>query len=100
MQVINVPNTANLKCACTSWKDHWIRFNPNKLAAMLQVNCSAVGCSGKFEHGGLVRKTGDLTVYIVPLCAGCNSPENMGPYFIYEHVPLVQADPRSTCEPR
>jgi len=98
MQVINVPNTANLRCACDSWKDHWMKFNPNGLAAMLQDNCSAVGCAGKFEHGGHVRLSGDTTVYIVPLCASCNSSENTKPYFIHEHVSMVPANPRVTCD--
>ncbi|HJW44074.1 MAG TPA: hypothetical protein VJ463_06440 [Geothrix sp.] len=100
MQVINVPNSGHMRCPCGSWKDHWVKFNPNKLAAMLQSDCSAVGCAGKFEQGGHVRKAGDMTVYIVPLCAACNSPENIGPYFIYDHIARVPADPKATCDPR
>lgn len=97
MRVINVPNTENQQCSCGSWKDHWRKFNPNKLAAMLQENCAVVGCAGMFEHGGRVRMAGDTTIYIVPLCASCGSSENTAPYLIYEHVSMVPADPRATC---
>lgn len=97
MRVINVPHAANQTCPCGSWKDHWRRFNPDKLAARLQDTCATVGCAGAFEQGGHVRMAGDMTVYIVPLCASCHSPENTGPYFIHDPIAMVPADPRTTC---
>jgi hypothetical protein len=105
MYVVNVPDAGEMICLCEGWNNHWVKFHPDRFAGTDQSRCSAVGCSGAFKHGGLVKKAGvpgltDRAVYIIPLCDACHAPENTGPYLIHSHIALIPADPKVTCDRR
>jgi len=89
MKVRNMENTADKKCNCNNWMEHWSKFAKKDLP----VICVVKGCTREAEDGAHVRKnynhteikdiataasharnnTIDMKSYIVPLCKPHNA---------------------------
>jgi hypothetical protein len=88
--VINVGGTSGRKCACGSWLAHWRKYSKSTRAM-----CSVLGCSSDAAHGAhvmLVDKRHDRGHYIVPMCNGCNHPNNTKEMFIDSRVEPISAN--------
>ena len=81
IKVINARRTANMNppFLYSSWLEYWEKKTGNHA-----VYCACCGCTKRAEHGAHVRKyeSFDDTVYIVPLCAECNNPNNVTPFYV------------------
>ena len=66
MRVKNIQNTSSLRCKCTNWLDHWMRFTNKRIVPQ----CSAYNCASKSIVGGHVSnvpvriKTGISSHYV------------------------------------
>ena len=88
MKVRNMENTADKKCNCDSWLEHWSKIAKKRLP----ITCVVKGCTNEAEVGAHVRKdysdeikdiptamsyarnnTTDMKSYIVPLCKPHNA---------------------------
>lgn len=83
-KVKNVPDTAGLVPPYPynnmSWLKYW-----EKITGKTASFCSVCGCVNKAEHGGHVKRCDvfwDHGVYIVPLCAECNNPNNTKEFYV------------------
>lgn len=82
VRVKNVAGTTGQKAPNNEpWIDFWLRHQ----TVGFDGRCSREGCSELAEHGAHVH-TEELGVlfstYIVPLCAGCNNPNNTEAYVV------------------
>lgn len=69
LQVLNLAEDEAPAGQCGSWLEHWSHFSQQRANF-----CMVVGCGGRPEVGGRVRKVGGPdTVYVVPLCRACAS---------------------------
>jgi len=67
VQVLNLTEGEDQDALCGSWLKHWSNFSQQKANF-----CMVVGCGGKPEVGGRVRKLEEPgTIYVVPLCRTC-----------------------------
>ena len=79
-KVVNIKGTAGERApGGQSWIDFW-RENCASVGRFDET-CCRVGCENPAEHGAHVRQYGagillQFYEFIVPLCAGCNNPEN------------------------
>jgi hypothetical protein len=67
MKIKNINGTAENKCSCGSWLDHWRRFSGQGA-----YFCSVLGCSSIDLIGAHIQKNGDQSWYICPLCTSHN----------------------------
>jgi hypothetical protein len=90
MRITNVVGTSGESCSCASWLAHWEKEAGQKL-----TYCPVMACMKKDLCGAHVRKAGDSTVYILPLCSAHNqSTEVLDVPDSYTLVPAKVA----TCE--
>ncbi|WP_139746592.1 hypothetical protein [Aeromonas veronii] len=89
VKVVNLKETAGERApGGKSWIDFW-RDNCADSDQFDEI-CCCQGCNGLAEHGAHVSLHGvgilfSLLEYIVPLCAGCNNPENTDPFDVPEN---------------
>ena len=81
VEVRNIPNTSNDTSPWDdSWKDYWERNTKRAFG-----NCIKMGCNERAEVGAHVERVDKpRDVYIVPLCKGCNNPNNTEPFLANE----------------
>lgn len=85
MTLKNIPDTGDETCACGTWLDHW----KNGSGEAIPTYCPAIDCLKKDLVGAHVRKVGDTTAYIVPLCKTHNA--DTGTFDVPDHTTLVLA---------
>ncbi|MGU5630192.1 hypothetical protein [Aeromonas caviae] len=97
VKVKNVPGTAGQRAPNNEpWFDFWLRHHK----VGFDGSCSREGCIALAEHGAHVRaeESGVLfrmVTYIVPLCAGCNNPNNTAAYMVpRSHLVAIPSEPR------
>ena len=95
MLVKNIRNTADLRCKCNHWLDHWMRYTNKRVIP----TCSKFQCSQEAKVGGHVIKCTDTDKkwYIIPLCIKHNSIHNKGCFKINKNTKLVSANVSKTC---
>lgn len=93
MLVWNRPNTAEDRCPCPSWLEHWKQYSG---ARPEQIRCSVAGCNEKATVGAHVTKIplGPST-YIIPFCAAHNSQRT--PLNVNSEMEFVGASKRERC---
>ena len=70
-QIANSPDSS--KCSTsTSWKEFWT----NKTNLQWPANCHVKGCGKSAVHGAHIEISGETNMYIIPMCASCNSSYN------------------------
>jgi hypothetical protein len=90
MRITNVVGTAGESCSCASWLAHWEKESGQKV-----TYCPVVNCLKTDLCGAHVRKVGDSTIYIYPLCSAHNqSALTLEVSDIYKLVPAKV----TTCE--
>lgn len=67
-RVKNLNGTAHKSCNCSSWLAHWKKYSGSFL-----WGCSTLNCANEAEVGAHVKKTNEMTNYIIPLCRSCNN---------------------------
>ncbi len=93
MLVQNLNGTGDISCHCSSWLDHWEKYNPSGRYALF---CAARDCNNIAKVGAHVKKyrSADMHRYIVPLCHECN--QRAGSIDIGD-TPLASANVAETC---
>lgn len=76
MKILNIKGTAELKCNCGTWKEHWKNMSgrnkwPRKCGVKGCRNDAKVGAHVKFDDG----RTTDHW-YILPMCRSCNGKKH------------------------
>lgn len=96
MRVKNIQNTSSLRCKCTNWLDHWMRFTNKRIVPQ----CSAYNCASKSILGGHVIKCAstDKNWYIIPLCVKHNSSQLTDCYQLKKNIQFVPANVSKTCK--
>ena len=69
--ITNSPGSSQCS-ASTSWKQFWIE----RTNLQWPANCQVKGCATSPVHGAHIRINGQTTMYIIPMCAKCNSSSN------------------------
>src|SRR5260370_3278584 len=91
MLMTNVVGASSAACSCESWLAHWEKYSGQTV-----TYCPVVSCYNKDLCGAHVRKSGDLTVYIYPLCNAHNkSTESLE---VSDSYTLVSSSKSQTCE--
>jgi hypothetical protein len=85
MKLVNVTGTSDETCACDSWLDHWKTYSGQSAGV-----CGVMGCNSNDLVGAHVRKYGESTPYIYPLCNGCNQKD--GALEAWDGYKLVDPD--------
>jgi hypothetical protein len=67
MRIKNINGTAENRCSCGSWLNHWERFS-----RQVAYTCSVPGCKKSEIVGAHVQISGDQNWYICPLCSSHN----------------------------
>lgn len=95
MLIRNINGTSENSCKCGSWLSHWRNFSNQSLP----FYCPVDRCTERTEIGAHVQKDDgkDREWYIVPLCRKHNA-ENGGVLSVNDHVRLVPANRKLTCE--
>ncbi len=93
MKVKNLNGTSVIRCKCTSWLAHWLRYSGQKAS-----KCSVLGCTNRELVGGHVQmdSPGDTAWYVIPVCKSCSQKTGQA-LNISDQVPLVSAIPSHTC---
>lgn len=93
MKVKNLRGTADKKCNCGSWLEHWENYTQ-----LQRFICSVKGCSNIAGVGAHVIKvdSNDNNSYIVPMCYGHNN-KNGAVYELKDGTNLVSANVQNTC---
>ncbi|MGL5325263.1 MAG: hypothetical protein ACRC91_11150 [Aeromonas sp.] len=93
VKVVNIEGTAGERApGGQSWIDFW-RENCANVELFDEVCCRS-GCRNAAEHGAHVRVLGpgvllEAMEFIVPLCAGCNNPENTDDFDVLDHFLVI-----------
>ena len=69
--ITNSPGSSQCS-ASTSWKQFWIE----RTKLQWPANCQVKGCATPPEHGAHIRIKRRKKMYIIPMCAKCNSSSN------------------------
>jgi hypothetical protein len=93
MKITNAIGTSSASCSCASWFAHW-----EKLSGQTTNFCQATDCSNASPCGAHVKKVGDSTVYIYPLCSKCN--QRIGMFEVSALFKFVSANEAETCGKR
>jgi hypothetical protein len=84
IRVQNVPGTAGQVSPYPYQNLSWLEYWERKLGRKAHL-CGVCGCYRRAEHGGHVKRCDvwyDQDIYIVPLCAECNNPNNKDEFYI------------------
>lgn len=90
MRITNVVGTSDATCPCATWLAHW-----GMMSGQRALYCPVVGCMETDLCGAHVRKEGDRTVYILPLCSAHN--KSAAPLEVSGIYKLVPASVSMTC---
>lgn len=92
MTVYNINGTADNKCSCGSWKQHWINYSGTSWPHY----CCVRGCMHRAEVGAHVQKAnGSNRWYIAPFCSSHNNKTYS--LEISDATKLVSANRSETC---
>lgn len=94
MKVKNINGTADNKCNCSSWLEHWVKFAKQSLPQY----CAEKSCLESPEVGAHVQEItpGNTDWFIVPLCKGHNG--KVGETIeISDSMKLISANVSETC---
>jgi len=93
MKVTNINGTADTKCSCGSWMNHWKSFSGQTITL-----CPVGACLNKDLVGAHVQKADsqDAKWYICPLCGEHN--KSTGTLTIPDTIKLVPANKAETCD--
>ncbi|MCC6448890.1 MAG: hypothetical protein IT215_09435 [Chitinophagaceae bacterium] len=93
VKIKNLEGTAEKKCNCGSWLQHWDAQTSLKMPEY----CVANNCTNKVEVGAHVKQIGgsDDKHYIVPFCQSCNKSDKE---FMVSSAYLVSANKTLTCK--
>jgi hypothetical protein len=83
------PNCPN----CGHWKTHWENIAAGK---PWPEECAVDGCNQTAVLGGHMHQTNGPE-YIVPLCKGCNTPNNTAPVSLKKGTVIVAANVGKSC---
>lgn len=88
---VNKKGTADRRCVCGTWKQHWINFSgkewPDK--------CLVKGCNAQATLGAHITKVGESKEYIIPACVECN--QSSSEFQLKQDDCLVSANQAETC---
>ena len=83
-KVKNVPGTTGQVPPYPYYNLSWLEYWEKKVGRIAHT-CGVCGCYNKAEHGGHVQRRDvlyDPKMYIVPLCAECNNPNNTNEFYV------------------
>lgn len=88
----NKNGTAERKCKCGSWKQHWLNFSGEKWPE----KCSVWGCNNTATLGAHVYSVASSTAeYIIPACDSCNKRSDE--FQLSSFTKKVSANQSKTC---
>jgi hypothetical protein len=90
----NKNGTSGRQCGCTTWKQHWINFNPSKMN--WPVICFIEGCKNTPTLGAHVINSRVSGEYIIPACDACNKRSDS--FTLRTGLSLVSANKSKTCQ--
>ncbi len=90
-EYVNKNGTADRRCICGTWKQHWINFSGKEWPA----KCTVKGCDHKATLGAHITKKGENKEYIIPACEGCN--QSSSAFQLKREDYLVSANQSETC---
>ncbi|MBE6840834.1 MAG: hypothetical protein E7506_06250 [Ruminococcus sp.] len=91
VEYINKKGTAERRCNCGSWKQHWINVSGKKWPD----KCMVKGCYAQATLGAHITKVGESKEYIVPACESCN--QSSSEFQLKQDDCLVSANQSETC---
>lgn len=91
VEYINKKGTAERRCNCGSWKQHWINVSGKKWPD----KCMVKGCDAQATLGAHITKVGESKEYIVPACESCN--QSSSEFQLKQDDCLVSANQSETC---
>lgn len=87
----NKAGTANRKCNCGTWLDHWLNFSGSSWPS----SCVVYGCSNKPALGAHIYHLEVVGEQIGPMCHSCNMNTDL--FDLKSSVKLVSANRAQTC---
>ena len=85
----NKKGTAEEKCVCDTWRDHWVKHSHKPWPE----ECSVLGCSNKAILGAHVINSEVEGTRIIPMCGSCN--QNDQPFTVKDNTTLTNANKTS-----
>lgn len=94
----NVEGSADYKCGCGSWREHWENFSDEDWPDL----CSVIGCFEEASVGAHIQQrnseSGKNPTFIAPFCEKCNGKSPKTRFNLMPDTVLVSANQSKTCK--